>query len=148
MRGGVRRTESSEPDARMFHRICPRVPVRVIKNGVDPAYFSPEETEPEEPVLVFEGNMSFPPNVDAVVYFARQVLPRIREEVPEARFRVVGKDPVPEVRALEGPGVEVTGFVEDVRPYIRQGHWRHCEMELHHSAWFAQALCELLAAGK
>ncbi|MFA9460968.1 glycosyltransferase family 4 protein [Thiohalorhabdus sp. Cl-TMA] len=111
----------AEPDARMFSRICPWMPVRVVKNGVDPEYFAPREGESRDPVLVFEGNMSFPPNVDAVLFFARKVLPRIRQEVPEARFLVVGKDPAEEIRRLEGPEVEVTGFVDDLRPYIRQG---------------------------
>ncbi|MFP4560543.1 MAG: glycosyltransferase family 4 protein [Thiohalorhabdus sp.] len=111
----------AEPDAEMFGRICPWVPVRVVKNGVDAEYFAPHGKEPEDPVLVFEGNMSFPPNVDAVRYFVHRVLPRIRARVPEARFRVVGKDPAEEVLALQGPGVEVTGFVEDLRPHLRDG---------------------------
>ncbi|HKJ87776.1 MAG TPA: glycosyltransferase family 4 protein [Gammaproteobacteria bacterium] len=110
----------SEPDGAMFRRICPEVPVTVVKNGVDAEYFAPRQEEPREPVVAFEGNMSFPPNVDAVLFFAEKVLPRIREQVPEVRFRVVGKDPAPRVRELEGRGVEVTGFVEDLRPHLGQ----------------------------
>jgi glycosyltransferase involved in cell wall biosynthesis len=63
--------------------------------------------------------MDFRPNVDAVLWFAQDVLSLIREESPETRFWVVGKDPHPRLAPLGAdPGIVVTGWVEDVRPYI------------------------------
>jgi glycosyltransferase involved in cell wall biosynthesis len=68
---------------------------------------------------VFTGKMDFRPNVDAVLWFAREVLPLIRQEAVDARFWVVGKDPHPRLKPLlEDPSVVVTGWVDDVRPYI------------------------------
>src|SRR5687768_3953468 len=62
--------------------------------------------------------MGFTPNAEAALHFCREVLPLVREAEPRVRMLVVGNRPTPEVNALAGPGVEVTGFVPDVRPYL------------------------------
>jgi len=68
---------------------------------------------------VFTGTMDYPPNVDAVVWFATEILPVIRRTVPAAQFYIVGNGPSAEVRRLaQIDGVFVTGRVPDVRPYI------------------------------
>jgi glycosyltransferase involved in cell wall biosynthesis len=68
---------------------------------------------------VFTGKMDFRPNVDAVLWFAQQVLPLIRREAPEVRFWVVGMSPHARLATLANdPAVEITGWVEHVRPYI------------------------------
>jgi len=62
--------------------------------------------------------MDYRANIDAVTHFAREVWPQLRERHPQLIFTIVGREPAPEVRRLAGlPGVEVTGTVEDVRPY-------------------------------
>jgi glycosyltransferase involved in cell wall biosynthesis len=67
--------------------------------------------------------MSYFPNADAVTYFAEKVLPLIRRDVPEARFLIVGRNPGPKVRELAGmAGVEVTGFVPDIREQLGRMH--------------------------
>ena len=67
--------------------------------------------------------MSYFPNQEAVTYFAREVLPSIQRSIPEARFLIVGRDPSREVLELgKTRGVEVTGFVPDVRTYLAQAH--------------------------
>ncbi|HQS98937.1 MAG: sugar transferase [Hydrogenophilales bacterium 16-64-46] len=104
------------PDAR--HKIG------AYENGVDAAYFSPEADFPDPYAagvqgIVFTGAMDYWPNIDAVSWFAEQVLPAVREAVPEARFVIVGSRPSEAVKALSGQaGVEVTGSVPDVRPYL------------------------------
>lgn len=108
----------SEVDAGFFSKVSPGTPTFVVHNGVDTDYFKPEAPDEASRDVVFEGNMSFPPNADAAVYFATEVLPLVRAQVPEARFRIVGKNPAPEVAALACADVEVTGFVDDVRPYL------------------------------
>ncbi len=89
---------------------------------VDDEYFAPMHWIREWSArIVFTGMMSHPPNVDAADFFARDVLPRVQVEVPEAEFWVVGREAAPEVRRLVGlPGVVVTGFVPDMRPYMAQ----------------------------
>lgn len=98
--------------------------VRTLRNGVDSDYFSPGAACPspfveDEQALVFTGAMDYWPNVDAVVWFAREVLPVLRRRGP-VRFYVVGMNPDATVRSLAGePGVVVTGRVADVRPYLQ-----------------------------
>jgi glycosyltransferase involved in cell wall biosynthesis len=89
---------------------------------VDGTYFSPMRAIREQPArILFTGMMAHPPNADAAAFFARDVLPRIQATIPQAEFWIVGRDvPLP-VRALAArPGVVVTGFVSDIRPYIAQ----------------------------
>lgn len=68
------------------------------------------------------GTMFWPPNVEGVLWFAGEVLPQVLEEVPGARFVIVGKDPPREVQALEGRirNVQVTGYVTDPGPYLAE----------------------------
>lgn len=111
----------SEEDAAALRVLNPRVEPLVVPNGVDCAQY-PFATERAATgnEIVFTGTMDFRPNVDAVVWYAREVFPRVREQLPAARFTIVGKNPAPAVRALgERPGIVVTGAVPDVLPYLR-----------------------------
>ena len=98
--------------------------VGFYSNGVDAAYFDPAAVDGGEhggnaPELVFTGAMDYWPNVDAVCWFAEEVLPVLRKSWPELRFTIVGGKPSPAVLHLRTlPGVEVTGRVPDVRPYL------------------------------
>jgi len=116
----------SADEAALFQRLAPEVSarVKVIDNGVDYEYFSPER-DYEDPyagnkaVLVFTGAMDYWANIDAVKWFARDVFPRIREAVKNAQFFIVGSRPTDDVlRMGEIPGVIVTGSVVDTRPYL------------------------------
>jgi sugar transferase (PEP-CTERM/EpsH1 system associated) len=94
----------------------------VVTNAVEVSRF-PFSREGREPhTLAFTGNMGYFPNADAVVWFARHVLPRIREALPAARFQVVGARPTREVRRLAAPGgpIEVVGYVEDIGAFLRR----------------------------
>jgi sugar transferase (PEP-CTERM/EpsH1 system associated) len=116
----------SGAEAQLFGTQAPEAADRiaVVQNGVDTDYFSPRLTFPnpyraDEAVLVFTGAMDYWANVDAVVWFARQVLPRVRAVVPEACFYVVGARPTRAVLELaQLPGVRVTGAVPDTRPFL------------------------------
>jgi sugar transferase (PEP-CTERM/EpsH1 system associated) len=110
---------TTEREARLIREISPAAAVHVIPNGVDTEFFKPPAEQSSAPAIGFTGDMSYFPNQEAVTYFARQVLPLIREAVADARFLIVGRSPSPAVQALAGiPGVEVTGFVPDVRTYL------------------------------
>jgi sugar transferase (PEP-CTERM/EpsH1 system associated) len=110
---------STEREAQLARRIAPGANVQVLPNGVDAKYFQPATEMERETAVIFTGDMSYFPNVEAVVYFARQVLPLIRHEVAGTRFLIVGRNPGPRVRELSKiEGVEVTGFVPDVRVWL------------------------------
>jgi hypothetical protein len=99
-----------------------QAPVHVFPNGVDLEYFGPKAAsgqryDPRR--IVFTGNMSYKPNVEAVRSFVGTILPRIWSERPATQFYIVGMDPVPAVRRLaDGDRVVVTGRVDDVRPFL------------------------------
>ncbi len=71
-----------------------------------------------DPLIVFTGQMDYRPNIDAVTWFARDILPTILTRHPTARFAVVGRAPTPAVQALAGEAVIVTGAVDDVRGWL------------------------------
>ena len=99
-----------------------RPPIHVIPNGVDLEYFQPRRglARAHGPRrLIFTGNMSYRPNVDAVRHCVSDILPRVRQEIPDVELYIVGMDPTPSVRKLaDGNRVVVTGRVDDVRPYF------------------------------
>lgn len=99
-------------------------PVEAFSNGVDSDFFAPdpERASPYaqgEVPLVFTGAMDYWPNVDAVCWFAQEVLPGLRKRFPSLRFHIVGRSPTPAVLALAGDGINVTGTVPDVRPWLQ-----------------------------
>ena len=92
--------------------------VLVVPNGVDLGRFRPRP-QVAEPRIVFTGALYTAPNIDGSQWFCREVLPRIRRELPEARVDVVGARPTRQVRALDGlPGVSVHADVTDVGPFL------------------------------
>jgi sugar transferase (PEP-CTERM/EpsH1 system associated) len=98
-------------------------PITVVANGVDLEYFQPTlfDVPRDEKTLIFTGKMSYHANVASVVFFARDILPLIWEKEPDVRFQIVGKDPPEVVQALAvDDRIEVTGTVEDLRPYLAQ----------------------------
>jgi sugar transferase (PEP-CTERM/EpsH1 system associated) len=108
----------SQDEKNLFRTYIPDGRMSVVPNGVDFEYFTPREADHGSTKIVFTGVMSYFANVDSVVYFARQILPLVKERIPAAQFYIVGSDPTGAVRELaEVPGVVVTGRVEDVRPY-------------------------------
>lgn len=109
----------SEADREFVQRDVPGLKLRVVHNGVDPDHFHPLGEPPLHPSLVFEGNMVHVPNAEGVVHFWRTAWPQVREAFPEVSLTICGRDPLPEVQALDREdGIEVTGFVDDVRPYV------------------------------
>jgi glycosyltransferase involved in cell wall biosynthesis len=117
----------SEDDKRTLLRLQPGTRVDVVPNGVDAEYFSraaiardrasPLALGPE--TLVFSGTLDFRANVDALAWFAREVLPHILARRPSTRLLAVGKRPAPALRALADTGaLTLTGEVPDARPYI------------------------------
>lgn len=110
---------TTERELRTLREICPEARAGVVRIGIDLAGYEPAERKASRPTLVFVGQMDYFANVDGVLGFARQVLPRLRARFADLRFLVVGRAPTAEIRALaETPGIRVTGEVADVRPYL------------------------------
>ena len=110
----------SDAEAKLFRDSVnlPGVDIRALQNGVDLDYYDPAASLPPievgGPLIAFTGQMDYAPNVDAVTWFAREVLPRI----PDGRFAIVGRKPTEAVKALAGDRVIVTGAVPDVRSWL------------------------------
>lgn len=102
--------------------IRPDLDVAVVPHGVDVDHFCVSGECARETAVMFLGNYPHDPNRDAVLWFHENVWPRVKKEVPEALFYVVGKDPTPDLLELarSDPSVIVTGTVEDVRPYFER----------------------------
>jgi len=109
----------SRNEADLFRKYIPGITVDIIENGVDADYFSTFTRKTDGINIVFVGVMDYPPNVEAVIFFANHVWSKIREVNPNARFFIVGSKPVKSVLHLARiPGIEVTGYVPDVRMYL------------------------------
>jgi sugar transferase (PEP-CTERM/EpsH1 system associated) len=116
----------SAPERQHFARLAPESADRLehLENGVDLEWFAPyhhfaRPLTAAAPHIVFTGTMDYRPNVDAVTWFARHVLPQLAARRPAPVFVIVGASPTAEVRRLAAlPGVVVTGRVADVRPYL------------------------------
>lgn len=108
----------SHPDKVALRDVAPDVPITVVPNGVDlSAYDKVDEMIPYD--LMFTGKMDFRPNIDAVLWFGRYVLPLVQARRPGTTFAIVGQRPHPRLDVLRDlPGVTLTGYVEDIRPYL------------------------------
>ncbi len=115
----------SDADRQTFDRLYPgrvRAPVHVVQTGVDTAYFTPSAATADRAHLVFSGSMDWLPNEDAMLFFCREILPRIRQAEPGTTLSIIGRAPTPAVRKLaDDHCVEVTGRVDDVRPHVARG---------------------------
>ena len=116
----------TEAECALFAALAPECAGRVepLGNGVDAEHFAPAAARPSpfapgELPIVFTGAMDYWPNVDAVSWFAQDVLPRLRADWPQLRFHIVGRAPTAAVRALACASVVVSGTVPDVRPYLQ-----------------------------
>jgi sugar transferase (PEP-CTERM/EpsH1 system associated) len=117
----------SRQECERFIELAPEVAPRMdwVENGVDLSRFDaaggyPSPYQGDAPVIAFTGTMDYRPNIEAVCFFAREVLPLLRAgSGPAPAFFIVGASPAPAVRGLAAlPGVHVTGPVPDVRPYL------------------------------
>jgi glycosyltransferase involved in cell wall biosynthesis len=109
----------SAPDKVALRHVAPQAPLTVVPNGIDLAWYREFTGTPIVYDLLFTGKMDFRPNIDAVLWFGRQVLPLIQARRPETTWAIVGQRPHARLEVLAGlPGVTITGQVEDIRPYL------------------------------
>ncbi len=109
----------SAPDQAALHSVAPDAPSTVVPNGVDLAAYTAFQGEPVQYDLLFTGKMDFRPNIDAALWFGQRVLPLIQAQRPQTTFAIVGQRPHPRLDILrQNPGITITGYVDDVRPYL------------------------------
>jgi glycosyltransferase involved in cell wall biosynthesis len=101
----------------------------VVPNGVDIQFFQPEECEKQFD-LIFTGNMSYFPNVQAAEYLVKMILPQLLGNYPDIRIALCGTNPSSRVRLLQGRNVVVTGWVDDIRTYYAQSRIFIAPMQL------------------
>lgn len=89
--------------------------IKVVPNGVDTAYFRPEQTEKKYDLL-FNGHLSYPPNIASAEFLAREIFPLVLKDRPGTTLLIAGADPVPAVKKLAGKGITIQGRVTDIRP--------------------------------
>ena len=120
----------SELDAERLLQISPRVRTAVVANGVDVGYFSPRHTSPETGHLVMVSGMNWFPNRDAAIFMAQDIWPLVSAVIPASRLTIVGTSPPPAILELAARDtrVAVTGFANDVRPYIERAQIYLCPM--------------------
>ncbi len=111
----------SDADAQLFSDLLPDCPVSVVPNGINVTQYTTEDASLDlgDCALVFTGSMGYRPNVDAALWFAEQIFPKIRERVPGTRLFIVGNNPHPRLNGLrERADIEVTGWVPAVAPFL------------------------------
>jgi glycosyltransferase involved in cell wall biosynthesis len=114
---------ASDTDSKALTDLGVTQPISVLPNGVDTEQFVPSREVCAKPLaelgLVFAGKMDFRPNVDAMIWFTKDILPRIRSQRNLAHLTIVGQQPSARIRKLATlPGVKVTGWVPDTRPFV------------------------------
>lgn len=93
--------------------------VHVIPNGIDFEKFNGIKKENIYD-LIFAGNMSYPPNVDAALFLAKSILPRLIERFPDIKLCICGVNPISAIKALACKNIYVTGWVDDISAYYAQ----------------------------
>jgi len=91
-----------------------------VPTGVDAASFASCRDAKKNPhSLVFLGSMDWMPNIDAVLWFTREIFPSLKQRLPALTVTIVGRNPTSEIQQLRDiPGIEITGTVDDVRPFM------------------------------
>ncbi|HSQ65881.1 MAG TPA: glycosyltransferase family 4 protein [Polyangiaceae bacterium] len=113
-------TFCSEVDQARARRLVPELKSAVVPNAVDVDHFkpSPQHPPPDGQTVMFFGAINYFPNVDGVRHLVREVWPLVTRTYPDARLKIVGQHPTPEVLSFRSPRVEVTGKVDDLRPHL------------------------------
>ena len=108
----------SEPDRALFPHER-RDEILIIPNGVDHEYFKPQQCEKKYD-LVFTGNMSYPPNVNAVEYLANEIMPIVWKTLPKTKLYIAGATPDPKVKKAASERIIVSGWLDDIRTAYAQ----------------------------
>jgi sugar transferase (PEP-CTERM/EpsH1 system associated) len=113
----------SQKDREKMARMTEKSRISIVPTGVDLEAYRPQPgSGANEPVVIFTGSMDWEANIDGVEYFCAEIWPRVLKAVPNARFRIVGRNPHPRVSSLASGSIEVTGSVPSVIDYMRDAN--------------------------
>lgn len=127
--------------------LAPGARVEAVPTGVDIEYFAPRDTAETPGQIAYVGSMDWHPNEDAVLYFTREILPRVRESVSGTHFIVIGRNPSANLRReAQRCGCTLTGTVDDVRPHLLRA--AVCVVPLRIGGGTRLKIYEALAMGK
>jgi polysaccharide biosynthesis protein PslH len=107
----------SQEDEATLRAICPGARISLFPNGVDTASFTPSNQEPSGDI-VFVGGYTWFPNSDGMDFFVKDILPKIHAVRPDTRVKWIGRAPENIRERFAQAGVELTGYVDDIRPYV------------------------------
>jgi sugar transferase (PEP-CTERM/EpsH1 system associated) len=111
----------SKADQQLLAPDCPGANIQVISNGVDLDQFHPIGQTPQPNSLIFVGHLRVFHNIDAATYLVRDLLPLVRQQVPDCTLQLVGADPDPLVVQFgRDPAVTVTGYVPDLNEHLNR----------------------------
>jgi glycosyltransferase involved in cell wall biosynthesis len=110
----------SEADRQAMSSMVDPSHISVVPTGVDLSKYRYDPTaRPSGPIVIFTGSMDWEPNIDGVEFFCKEVWPLVLARIPQARFRIVGRDPHARVKKLASESVEVTGTVPSIVDHLR-----------------------------
>ena len=140
-------TVVSEQEAQLVRPFLPDYSfMTVVPNGVDVSVYEGDFGKPQEDTLIYPGALTYQANLEAMIYFLRDIFPLIKVRRPAATIRITGKtDSVPLHRLPLGEGVELTGFLNDIRPAIAQS--RVCVVPLTVGGGTRLKILEAMALG-
>ena len=136
----------SQKTQNIFKDIAPSKDSLLVADGNDIEHFSSFPMKAEENTILFYGAMSSKQNVQAFFRFYNNILPKLRFEIPNIKLLVVGASPIPEISKLhDGTNIIVTGFVEDIRPWLAKAWFKIIPLEL--GSGFRGRVVELMSMG-
>jgi len=137
----------TEKEARLLSDALKGKDIDVYPNTIDADYFKAAHEPGDTATLVFVGNFLHTPNVDGILWFYRDIFPLVKKKIQGVKLLVVGAYPPAGVlRLKKDPSVEVTGYVDDVRPYISRGAVFVCPVRF--GGGMRGKILEALAMGK
>lgn len=111
----------SEEDKQLIKRELPGMSVEVIPNVHDLPPF-PDMATRQHGELIFVGGFKHDPNIDAMLYFCREIMPSIVAKYPRARLKIIGSHPPPLIEALASNSIEILGYVPDTSPHLKKAY--------------------------
>ncbi len=109
----------TDDDANVLKKNCPDVQIEIIPNI---HRLETSANKRQNKTVIFVGAFEHDPNIDAVLYFCREILPLVKKKVPDVEFTIVGRHPPDEIKRLSNDFIEVTGYVPSTTPYLRNSH--------------------------
>lgn len=137
---------TSARDQQIMQHNHPRLRTVVVPNGVDTNYFHPEGSSTERMTIAFFGALNYYPNLHGLLFFLRDVMPQLKQRYPKLKLYIIGPSPPDEILAWASEDVVITGFVDDVRPYLQRA--RAIIVPLHIGGGTRLKVVEAMAMGK